>query len=239
MLAITPAVGLYCVYLYQKGRFEYLEIPSSLIELPVTRLIAGGAALALYAGFFLTAFLLCIDYFRSRSPIKRFLGEYFLFFVAIGIPGLMYHTTQAGIYSSFLVPLCLCIVGATTPETESGEKKPTKIPETVSKFIGVTILYAGVCWTILALGFNHERGYVSRLCIPGRTNSFVADFFNGKAIVKIIDPATRQPSKDIELIDVGASLKLVSCNVEVVPIPRLTEEEKRRLQREQNARKGG
>jgi len=84
ILALAPAIGLFCINRYEAGRFSYLDIPSELIDLPVTRLISGGTAIAVLAvvlAYFLRwsgAFL------RVKSGWREFVGTFLLFFAAPG-----------------------------------------------------------------------------------------------------------------------------------------------------------
>jgi hypothetical protein len=78
ILAIIPVVGIALAYIYQVGRFAYLEVPTIFIELDPTRV----AQATLWISFFLAVYALGwsshIDH-ASRSPwYFRVLGHLFI-----------------------------------------------------------------------------------------------------------------------------------------------------------------
>lgn len=212
ILALAPAIGLFCINRYEAGRFSYLDIPSELIDLPVTRLISGGTAIAVLA-VVVAYFLRWAGVFlRAKSGWREFVGTFLLFFALLGIPQLLQATTPNALIWAFLIPLCFAMGGP------SGSSEPSKTPQ-MSDLTGFLLLSGIVAWLLYSFGFFAERVSRERMCVAGTANAFVAGFYGDRAIVKRVDPKTRRLLSGVDLVDLGSQFKVQSCLMDLPSRP--------------------
>lgn len=86
VLALAPAIGLFCVNRYEAGRFAYLGLPSELIDLPISRLISGGTAVVLLDIGLLFSVLHIRNLLNAESGWRRWVGSALLLVVMFGVP---------------------------------------------------------------------------------------------------------------------------------------------------------
>jgi hypothetical protein len=218
VLALAPAVGLFCVNRYEAGRFAYLGIPTEFIDLPITRLIAGGTAIVVLGAMLFVMVRSAVLRIRSKSGLARFVGGFLLAFALLGIPQLLMASTIPGFVWSFLLPLCM--VAAVTGDS----KKPKKDEADVSLLDGPGIMFflglvGLLAWMIFSFGFFLERGSADRLCLRGEPDAFVAAFYGERAIVKHVDGQSRRLKPGIELRDIGERIRLETCSMKVIGMP--------------------
>ncbi|MDQ8051058.1 hypothetical protein [Luteibacter sp.] len=213
ILALAPAIGLFCVSQYESGRFAYLGVPAEFMDLPVTRLIGGGTAIVVFGAILFACIVKARAFLGSKSGWRRIVGSFILAFVLFGLPPLLLASSRNVVIWSFLIPLGLAFSGSTDDSTD--QKKESKSSE-----IMALLLFGGLlAWMVFAIGFFIEKGSAYRLCIPNAQDRFVASFYGDRAIVKRINLATRQVLPGIELVELGDRFQVETCEFPIIGMP--------------------
>lgn len=244
VLALVPALGLACVHVYEMGRFSFLGIPFQLIDLPVTRLIAGGTAITIFVAMTIGFIQWSQRRLWGKSGFRRFLSVFATCFVLVGLPQLLQVTTRNGFVWAVLLPLALAmsyISSEETPKTatliaeadssevdsknrksEARKQKPNEdkqTPPETPNAVAFLILAGLIAWSIFSMGFFSERLTSDRMCIEGSKVSFVAGFHADRAIVKTIESKTKKLEPSVVLLDLGPGLKVGACELSVRGMP--------------------
>lgn len=221
VLALAPAVGLFCVNRYEAGRFAYLGIPTELIDLPVSRLIAGGTAIVVFGAILFACLRSARTLFLAESGWKRFMGSFVLFFMLVALPILMVSTTLNPVAWGLMLTTSLALATADTPKKEPDAvgDEPTEQAKDTSSLAGFAFMSLLLTALIYGFGFFAERTSIERMCLPDRPNAFVAGFYGDRAIVKHIEPKTGRVLPEVQLLEMGGALALSSCKLSVRGMP--------------------
>lgn len=212
ILALAPALGLFCINRYEAGRFAYLGIPSGLIDLPMPRLIGGGTAIVVLGVMLFIGLRSARKFLFADSGWRRFLGAFLLFFALVGLPFLMLSTTLNPAVWALLLTLSLAVAAGDGTKKES---KETDSPD----LIGLAFVSGLLVFLMYSFGFLAERITTQRMCITDQPNTFVSGFYGQRAILKSFDARTGQVLSGVELVDLGSSLRLRSCILTIRGMP--------------------
>ncbi|MCI1123281.1 hypothetical protein [Stenotrophomonas maltophilia] len=242
VVAVAPAVVFLGVYAYELGRYYYLRIPASFIDVSVNRLLAGGALIGT-----LTAILIGLAAWAWKLADKvGFLGK---FFAAVFV-SMIYFTlpfalwmsrapqgaewkellsmvTSAGTVAIAIIQWTLTWYWHREERLNSGE--PPAAPASGAPHSGLfqSVLVKGVLvglllvWTLAVfagLGFTVERHSSSRQCTE---DSFVADVRGDTLVLKKIGRPSGEVSSSTRFVAVEGA-ELFACSPAVDGSPGLT-----------------
>lgn len=158
LLALAPALGVLGVYAYESGRYRFLKVPTMLIDLPINRLLMGGVAIAVLVTLLLMVVGVLLKWMVGRSWFARLLSLFVVFYIFIGLPGLLYSTTVQGALSSLIGPIGLALSGISEPKrkvTTNGKDRKVLpwLPDALFLALGALL----TSWLISGFGFWNER----------------------------------------------------------------------------------
>lgn len=204
LLALAPALGLFCADRYEAGRYSYLDVPADLIDLPVTRLISIGTAIAVLAVLLFFFFNAARKILIAKSGWRGFSGTFLLFAVLLGLPLAMVASTPNAFAWAFLIPLSFALA-----EGSSNKKEPAE-QNSISDYVGLFCLCLVLSWYLYSFGYFVERNTVHRMCITGVDNKIIVGFFGERAVVKSID-SQGNLGKAVELISLDTTNNVIAC----------------------------
>ncbi|WP_146096850.1 hypothetical protein [Xanthomonas arboricola] len=208
LIAVATPLTFLGVYAYESGRYRYLKVPSDLIDLPVNRLLMGGAAIA----FLFTMLIAAMAWIRQKligqSRFSAFFSYFSVAFLLFGLPSLFYSTTLPEVGLSLIVSLAFAYSGyiekdKPDPAGESGENKEGAQPIKNSGWYIHTpdMLFSGFllllsCWTVSGFGYLNERMTGRRSCAQ---KMIVAGTIGDNLILKSFSEKTGIISKSVKL----------------------------------------
>ena len=228
VLALIPTLGLACVHLYEAGRFSFLGIPSGLIDLPVTRLIGGGTAIAIFATIVIGFVQWAREKLFVKSSIRRAIGIYGICFVLLGVPALFQSSTFNALVWTFLLPLCIAFNWPSPEEikkpkdaksTESTLPGKVALQDRAPNVLGFLFLAGLLAWQIFSIGYFSERMTSRRMCVDGERTAFIAGFYGDRAIIKHPEQPSGKLKNSVELRELDKNLQLHECAIRVQGMP--------------------
>lgn len=209
VLALAPALGVLGVYAYESGRYRFLKVPAMLIDLPLNRLLMGGVAIAVLVTLLLMIIGVLLKWMIGRSWFARFLTLFVVFYIFLGLPGLLYSTTVQGAFSSLIVPVGFALSAVVEPEKKaSGSVESRKVlpwlPDALFLAFGALL----TSWLISGFGFWNERMGGNRLC---QHESLVAGSYGDNLVLKSLPKPGAELDEAVTLVPAAGAV-LSSCN---------------------------
>ena len=195
--AIAPGAGILGVYTYELGRYRFLKVPSELIDLPVNRLLSGGAAIAVLFTILLAAIAFLSRWMTLKTKLGRFLSVFLLALLIFGLPSMLQSTS----WSSFLVSLLFPFFLALGMDPDASEKpiagNQSKLLPWVPNALWLAFMSVMGAWLVSGFGYFSERTLNARLCLEGQ---LVAGVRSDQWILKPFDPKNGRISETTRLV---------------------------------------
>lgn len=217
LLALTPALGVFCLYRYEAGRYLFLGIDSDLIDLPMSRVVLAATALILIAVLWVFLASVIRDLFNQQGRFKKyrsFLGTFLLWFLMFGWSLFMLDPTALGLGRSLFACLLLSGVGLDSPSSKSSAAVAER-PEKSSfrgDLVGFTIMSLLFMLLVYSAGYYLERMSLQRTCIASRPNSFIVGRSGDGFLIKKYDPKLHALEEGFSIEPLDRGLNLATCH---------------------------
>lgn len=242
VVAVAPAVVFLGVYAYELGRYYYLRIPASFIDVSVNRLLAGGALIGT-----LTAILIGLAAWAWKIAGKvdffgKFLAAVFVSMIYFTLPFALWMSrapqgaewqellsivTSVGTGAIAIIQAALTWYWRREERAKLGEPPATPASPAPHSGLFKSVLVKGLLvglllvWTLAVfagLGFTVERHSPSRQCTG---DSFVADVRGDTLVLKKIAGPSGEVSSSTRFVAVEGA-ELFACSPALEGSPGLT-----------------
>lgn len=231
VVAVAPAVVFLGVYAHELGRYYYLRIPASFIDLSINRVLAGGVLIGALAAILIGLAVWAWRLGGRAGELGSFLAAIVVATIYFTLPLALWmsRAPQGGEWSELLaivtgigsvgIKLAQKVTWHWVTRSDSGEALHSGLFKSApSKGLLVGLL---LLWTLVVfagLGFAVERHKTSRQCVA---DSFIADVRGDVLILKKIVGPKHEVSSSTRFVPVEGA-DLVDCAMEMVGAPGLT-----------------
>lgn len=227
---LAPVIGFSSIYFYEAGRLFFLRIPLDLIDLSVTRLIAGGAVLTLISTALFLALSQASDFLSSKAKWIRILGLTLLLGVMIFMPATVLLNRVGGSATWALCALLLPLLTAGERPRQDNHDHGSFF---IARFFPFIFIVLVISINFFSAGYIVEGSQLKRNCINQPGPDLVVELQSNRLLIKEVSKkGVIVPG--IEVRPADEKFRLIECvsNIPVViSVFKLAETEVNRIER--------